>query len=289
MIIYQNGRYIQEEEARISPFDHGFLYGMGLFETIRIYNGHPFLLGDHLLRLNDGMQEMHIESTICQNMMLDILHQLLKRNDLDNARVRINVSAGEGAVSLPSESYKQPNLMVFISPLQPASEEIMEKQATILKLNRNTPETTSRLKSHHFFNNIAAKRELRDQPNLEGIFLTKEGFVSEAITSNIFWIKNDILYTPELSTGILPGITRQFVILLAKQMGLLVKEGSFQLEELVEADEIFITNSIQELVLITNIDHYSFSNRSKPTVTKKLYEKYKDYREKLWTSEILIR
>lgn len=287
MIIYQNGQYIKEEEARISPFDHGFLYGMGLFETIRIYKGHPFLLDDHLLRLKQGLLEMNIKATLTKKSVVGILNQLLERNELQDARVRINISAGKGAVGLTSGPYEHPNIIVFMSSLPSAQEEIMQKEATILQMRRNTPETSYRLKSHHFFNNVAAKMELNERPNVEGIFLTKEGYVSEAITSNIFWVKNSILFTPELSTGILPGITRQFVIVLAKKKGFTIKEGCFFVEELLGAEEVFLTNSIQEIVAINRIDDTTQCKGKDGVFINTLYEAYKTYRTKLWSSATL--
>lgn len=278
MIIYQNGSFIRDIDARVSPFDHGFLYGMGLFETLRVYDGHPFLLDDHLSRLREGLKDMYIETNISKEDMMGILQQLLMKNDLRNARVRINISAGEGIVGLPSEPYMKPNVLIFINGLSTAEEELTEKNAVILQTKRNTPETSRRLKSHHYGNNIAAKMELRDSPGVEGIFLTSDGYVSEAITSNIFWVKDSILYTPNLSTGILPGITRQFIMVLAERVGLSVNEGLFFVEDFMDADEVFLTNSIQEIVAIKEIYNVQQYQGKAGYFTNSLFEEYKKYR-----------
>ena len=278
LILFQDGRYVPAEQVVVSPFDHGFLYGMGLFETIRVYDGHPFLLTEHLQRLNDGLKELSIDYWLEHDVTMDILQQLLIKNDLRHARVRINISAGEGLVGLPSEPYKNPSVIFFINPLPEPTDELQSKKAKVLQIPRNLPETNYRLKSFHYGNNIAAKMELRNYPDMEGIFLTKEGFISEAITSNIFWVKKNILYTPNQSTGILVGITRQFILLLARQLDIPVQEGCFELEEIKDADEVFITNSIQEIVAITEIDQLGKYAARGGRLTNRLFTEYKKKR-----------
>lgn len=205
MFIYLNGDLVRKEDAVISPFDHGFLYGMGLFETIRVYNGHPFLLDDHLQRLNNSLEVLNIKTRYTRDEILEILHPLLKINELTDAYVRLNVSAGIGEIGLQTEPYVHPNLIIFAKPLPPAKG-LQEKKSVILQLKRNTPEGFERLKSHHYLNNILAKREIGDHPECEGIFLTEDGYLAEGIVSNLFWIKDQKLYTPALETGILDGI-----------------------------------------------------------------------------------
>lgn len=285
MILYQNGRYIREDEIVISPFDHGFLYGIGLFETIRLYDGHPFLLDDHLQRLNDGLRHLHIDYTVEKEVIVEVLQELLKRNHLRHARVRINVSAGEGIVGLPQQPYTKPNLIIFISPLSEPTNQLQEKESVILQIRRNTPETDWRLKSLHYGNNIAAKMELKNQPEREGIFLTEEGYIAEAITSNIFFVKEKTLYTPKQSTGILLGITRQFILLLAEKLGLSIQEGLFTVDDMREAEEVFITNSIQEIVSIRKILDVGEYSGASGEMTKTLFQLYTQYRSILWSSK----
>ena len=276
MVIYCNGQYIEEQDAVISPFDHGFLYGMGIFETVRIYDRHPFLLDDHLVRLQKGLDEMGIRTIVRKEEITAIVQKLLRLNNLSNARVRINYSAGIGKAGLPEDDYFDPILIVFISPLSEAANCIVEKEAVILKLRRNMPETGNRLKSHHFGNNIAAKMELQTTyPNAEGIFLTKDGFVAEGITSNVFWVKNKVIYTPGENTGILMGITRQWIIAAAKKMGYEIQEGSFPLSELERAEEVFLTNSIQEIVAINKLIEIGVYQGAAGKITQALYQQYK--------------
>jgi 4-amino-4-deoxychorismate lyase len=282
MYVYINGHFSKKEDVRISPFDHGFLYGLGVFETFRIYNGHPFLLDDHLERLNSGMRVLNIDAAFSREETTNILTQLLSKNDLSHAYIRLNVSAGNGEIGLQTEGYTHPNILVFCKPLSPP-EGMTEKQAVVLSLKRNTPEGEERLKSHHYMNNVLAKREIGNDTDKEGIFLTKEGYLSEGIVSNLFWSKDDILYTPCIETGILNGITRRYVIALARSAGIEVREGFYMPKEAEAADEIFLTNSIQEIVPVTTFSGKDYPGKVGPIV-QALYNHYEAHRETLWSS-----
>jgi 4-amino-4-deoxychorismate lyase len=248
MYLYIDGRVVSKEEAVISPFDHGFMYGLGAFETFRTYNGHPFLLAEHVRRLNEALEELNI--SLCLNMkrVREMVAVLLSKNEWDDAYFRLNVSAGMGDIGLQTEPYRSPVVILFAKPLPQPGAMPAEKELVILKTVRNTPEGEKRLKSHHYLNSILGKRELRDGFSQEGVFLTKEGFVSEGTVSNLFWVRDGVLYTPGLSTGILNGITRQWVIAAANVLNIPLKTGNYNVDELIRADEIFLTNSIQELV-----------------------------------------
>ncbi|MEO2075647.1 MAG: aminodeoxychorismate lyase [Bacillus sp. (in: firmicutes)] len=281
MLIYLNGHFINKEDALISPFDHGFLYGIGLFETFRVYDGHPFLLDDHLERLNQGLAELSIQQQYTRKEIKNILQELLERNQLTNAYIRLNVSAGLGEVGLQVEPYLQPNLIIFPKPLPPSGE-LIEKKAVLLKVKRNSPEGNQRLKSHHYLNNVLAKREIGDFPDVEGIFLNEQGYLAEGIVSNLFWIKGNVLYSPSLHTGILNGITRQFVIQLGWKNNLQIREGLYSIEEALEADEMFVTNSIQEIVPITSFEGRNFPGKEGPWV-QNFHHDYRQYCKNLWS------
>ncbi|PLR70005.1 aminodeoxychorismate lyase [Bacillus sp. UMB0728] len=286
MHILINDRLISAEEAVISPFDHGFLYGMGLFETFRVYDGHPFLLDDHLDRLNRGLSTLNIEAAFSREELAGKISMVLERNGCTNANVRLNVSAGIEELGLPPDVYSSPQTILFARPLPPAGE-MAEKQLVLLKMRRNTPEGDERLKSHHYMNNILAKRELGNTPGQEGIFLTKEGFLAEGVVSNLFWTKGNILYTPSLETGILNGITRQFVLLLAEKNGLQVQEGFYQAEEMMRADEVFVTNSIQEIAPAASFAGVSFPGGA-GRLAGMLHKEYRKYSSHLWGREGLL-
>lgn len=281
MYMYMNGQIVNEKKAFISPFDHGFLYGLGIFETFRVYDGHAFLLDDHIARLNRGVKELNIHFTCSRHMVKDILDELLTLNGLADARIRLNISAGEAPVGLQTTPYERPNILVFMQEVTIANG-LQEKKGIILKTRRNTPETSQRLKSHHYLNNIAAKRELKDSLDSEGIFLSEAGYLAEGIVSNLFWVKQNTLYTPAIQTGILNGITRQFLLKLAGQSGIMVEEGFYGLEDLEEADEVFCTNSIQEIFSIGQIEDVGVYQGRNGKITNFLYEAYQTYRTSLY-------
>lgn len=287
MYLYLNGEMIKEEEARISPFDHGFLYGMGLFETFRVYEGHPFLIEDHLGRLNSSLAMIGIQKILNKDEVFQLLKLLLEKNQLSNAYIRLNVSAGVGAVGLPVEPYEHANVMMFVKPLSKAGGPT-EKEAQFLKLSRNTPEGPLRLKSHHYMNNLLAKKEIGNRTDVEGVFLTEDGFIAEGIVSNIFWVIDNQLFTPDLGTGILNGITRSFIIELARKKGLQVKEGFYKPDVLNKATEIFVTNSIQEIVAISRLDTLVFPG-VKGEFFQELHKEYRLCSNRLWSRREIIQ
>ncbi len=276
-----NGKIVEASKAKISPFDHGFLYGVGLFETFRTYQGHPFLLDDHFRRLHDSANELGIRiPPYDRQKTTDIIYELLEKNSLEDGYFRWNISAGEEQLGLTAETYNRPTTIVFVKQLP--SSFLNEKKGKVLKTNRNSPETKERLKTHHFLNNIIGKREAGSDPSVEGLFLTEQGHLSEGVVSNLFWINGMTLYTPDLSCGGLNGVTRQFVMRLASKCGFKVREGKFHLSALYEAEEVFMTNSVQELVALNDIDGQSYPGKNGP-LYKRLFGEYREYTPSLWS------
>lgn len=261
-----NGMPTPSEEAVISVMDHGFMYGMGLFETFRTYGGRPFLLDEHLERLRSGCLALGIHDPFADMdnstglaQVTEQVTELMKLNELKEAYIRLTVSAGESSLGLPSGVYEEPTVIVYVKPLPDISRNLYTEGKSLWRLHtrRNTPEGEIRLKSLHYMNNILAKRELaaygEEAMGGEGLMLTREGYLAEGIVSNLFFVQNGKLYTPEIATGILPGITRGMVLELASRHGIECEEGLFVWEQLLLADEVFVTNSIQELVPITRL------------------------------------
>ncbi|MDX8291992.1 aminodeoxychorismate lyase [Metabacillus indicus] len=278
MYIYLNSEFIQAEDARISPFDHGYLYGLGVFETFRVYKGHPFLLNDHMSRLKKAMGELNIQFDLSSLNIEDVIQHLLLLNDLqdEDVSVRLNVSAGDGGLMFGALEYREPTVMLFMRKL-PELPADLEKRGVLLSVPRNTPEGKERIKSHHYLNNVLAKREAGNDPSVEGIFLTKDGFVAEGIVSNLFWVKDECVYTSSLDTGILNGITRQFVIRCLEKEGMRWVEGRFTADELLQADEVFAVNSVQEIIPLKEIGSSVFSGKN-GAVTQTLKKIYKQSR-----------
>ena len=270
-----NQQLMNEEEVTIPASDHGFLYGVGLFETFRVYEGVPFLFEEHLNRMQQGLEWIGIRFIINHQEMKDQLSRLLQANHLKNAYVRLTLSGGTALLGLPIEPYQHPNLLWQMKEL-PAFEENINswKRAVFLKIKRNLPETEIRLKSLNFINHVLAKQEISHLEQTEGIFLTQEGYIAEGIVSNIFFIKQGKVYTPSLTTGILNGITRQHVIFLCQINQISIEEGLFRTEDLLTADEMFITNSIQEIVPVRFIQDKELKIGSE-TMTDQISRLYK--------------
>lgn len=280
MFININGKIVDEREAVISAFDHGYLYGIGVFETFRTYNGHPFLFDDHFNRLKASLEELQIKLPYTKLKLLGEVKRTIQANDMVDAYVRLNISAGSGEIGLQTEPYNSPQIIIYVKPIgEPVRK---EKRGVLLALRRNSPEGAVRLKSHHYLNNILAKREVGNDPAIEGIFLSQEGVLAEGIVSNLFWVKEGVLYTPSLTTGILNGITRQYILYAAQKLGIKVIEGSFEKGELLTADEAFVTNSIQEIVPLYQIEHMRLPGLD-GSVTNRLIHHYEQHRISLFS------
>ena len=253
---WMNGNVERAEDLRISPFDHGFLYGAGFFETFRTYEGHVFLFEEHMKRLRDALAEYRIAFPYGDE---EIFHAVRELTDLSEGRegyFRLNVSAGVHDIGLAPAEYMQPNVILFRKELA-VGPRGTEKTGVWLETARNLPESSVRHKSHNYLNNVRGRLELPSLKDHEGLFLTAEGFVAEGITSNVFWMKDGTMYTPSINTGILPGITRAFIICSAENADIPVMEGEFPKAVVEQADEVFISNAVQEIVPLNKVgDHF---------------------------------
>ena len=250
MKLWWNGTIIDETEAVIPITDHGFLYGIGLFETFRTYGGgRAFRLDRHVERLRAGCEELRIAYAPDAEAIREAVMETLRANGLEDGYVRWSVSAGSAPLGLPSAAgYAAPNVIIMAKSLPP--ENASPKELHLLKLPRSGPEGGAvRRKSFHYMNNILGKWELAARTSssqAEGLFADGQGTLVEGIVSNVFWAKDGTLFTPSIDTGCLPGITRDVIIELARASGLSVVEGRFGWGRIAGADEAFVTNSVQE-------------------------------------------
>lgn len=274
-VVYMNGSYIDAGEAVISVYDHGFLYGAGLFETFRTYDGNPFLFTDHMKRLFEAADALGIRMTKDVAAWREAVRETVRQNGLKDAYVRFTVTAGAEGLGLTADAYEHPNVMIMVKPLAKTSANARGKRLVSLRTKRNTPEGTLRFKSHNFLNNVLAKKELGPHPDREGLMLTREGFVAEGIVSNLFMVKRGEVVTPSIETGILPGITRAFVLQLARKIGFRTIETTFTLEDLKRADEVFLTNSVQEIVPVYQIDDQPLPEMGADSVAFRLLADYR--------------
>lgn len=253
MLCWMNGEFMRAEDLKISPFDHGFLYGVGFFETFRTYAGKVFLFEEHMGRLAIALDEYRIAMPYAEEEILAAVSKLNDAAGGEDGYFRLNVSGGVHDIGLAPSTFPVPNVILFRKDLAPAVRGT-EKKGVWLETPRNRPESSVRHKSHNFLNNVRGRLELPSLKEMEGLFITAEGFVAEGVTSNVFWMKADELFTPAIETGILPGTTRAFVMNLARTAGIIVNEGFYPVEEVENADELFVTNAVQELVPLVSIE-----------------------------------
>ena len=256
MWIYLNDCFVQKEHARVSVFDHGFLYGDGVYETLRAYEGRIFLWERHMARLRRSCELIGLDLPMRDEAWIPIIAELLVRNGLQDAGLRLTVSRGEGELGIDPSLCPNPTIVVMAKPVVTYTDQQRE-QGKVLHLSsvRRNPELAQspQIKALSFLNNILAKQEAVRVGADDALMLNMDGYLSECTTSNIFFVKNQQLYTPAVDCGILKGITRDVVIELADKLEVCVEEGRYTMEQLLQADECFITNTGIEIMPVSRI------------------------------------
>ena len=281
-IIYLNGQLVPHSKAKLSPFDHGFLYGYGLFETMRAYNGHIFRLDRHLARLRRSAQSLGLAHNVIASEAKQSLEtacmETLEANKLKDARLRLTISAGEGDMTPDPGTCSSPTVLVTAQNLVPLPREKYESgfKAALSSLRRNSQSPLSRVKSTCYMENILARMEARAAGCDEAILLNERGYLAEGSTANIFLVSKGELVTPSLESGVLPGITREAVLEIAQASNIKTAERQVELKELTEAEESFTTNSILELMPLTCFDGKPIGSGKAGQLTKKLMAAYKE-------------
>lgn len=248
-IVYYNGVFAPENSVFISPFNRGLLYGDGLFETLRAYRGRIFRLEQHLKRLAEGARVLRIESCLAAGDIERAVYDLLNRNQLSDASIRITLFRGDGDGPEPQNDLK-PLILIAARPFDKYYEGDYAQgfRVHIASMRRNIYSPLSRIKSINYLENILGRLEARDNNAQEALFLNSSGWVAEGATANIFMIKDKRIITPPTDAGILPGITRAAVLEIAGSNGRETAEEAFSPEELLRADEAFLTNSLMEIM-----------------------------------------
>jgi len=272
-IVYLNGSLLPRSQARISPFDLGFLYGYGLFETMHAYSGYIFRLEKHLERLSQSAKVLGLP--LNASHLKKACHDTLKANKLKDARIRLTVSMGEGEAAPDLPKHQKPTVLVTAARYVPLAGEAYRKgyKAVVSTIDQDSQSPLARLKSVNYLNHILARREARVAGADEAILLNERGFLCEGSTSNIFLVSQGELVTPDIESGCLPGITRQAVIELAGGLGIKLVQREVHLEEVLRADEAFLTNSIMELMPLAEVNGQRI-DRGK--VTERLMLAYKE-------------
>ena len=274
-IFYLNGKLLPGEKAKISLLDYGFLFGFGLYETVRAYNGKVFRLDNHLARLRYSGNRLGI--VIHTALIREAVKDVIKANGFKQTRLRICVSIGEGTISPNLDSCKQPTIAIIASEYKPPSREKYQNgyKVALSSIRRSSLSPVTYLKSTNTMENMLARRDAKDIGADEAFFLNEKGYLTEAAGSNLFLMKNGVLKTPRYESGILPGVTRVVVFELAAKLGIKVREVNLKLADLLQADEVFITNSLIEIVPVTSFDGKPIADGKPGTLTGKLMKVYK--------------
>ncbi len=286
-IVYVNGKYVPKGQAMVSVYDHGLLYGDGVFEGIRVYNGRIFKSKQHMERLWRSAEAIRLKIPVSVDEMVAIQRECIRVNNIKDGYIRLIVSRGFGTLGLNPFKCPVAGVICIADQIALYPPEMYEQGMRVVIAERPRIPIACldpRIKSLNYLNNILAKVEAIDHGCLECIMLSTEGYVSECSGDNIFFVKDGTLYTPPVTAGILEGITRELVIsTLAPACGVPVQQKMFKVEELLAADEIFLTGSAAELIAVTQIDTLKNAKVAKESkisagegpVTRKLREKFR--------------
>jgi len=276
--VFLNGSFVDITRAKISVFDRGFLYGDGLFETMRAYWGEVFRLEDHLDRLFRSAKEIELSLPYTRKELQNIVRRLLRINGLSRAYIRLTLSKGVSEPGLISKPKSSPTLVIVARDFKPLSPSEYRKgwRATVVETRQNQASPLSRLKSLNFLNNILARKEAEAKRVAEGILLNTLGEVTEASASNIFLVKKGVVITPLEESGLLPGITRKVVLELASSLGVEAYDKKVFLDDLMVADEAFLTNSLIEIMPLVEIDGRPVGNGKPGPLTQRIHKAYQE-------------
>ncbi len=277
-LVYINGELVPKSQAKISVFDHGFLYGDGVFESILVTNGVAFKLKEHIDRLYDSAKAICLDIPMSKEEMIKTVVDVIRVNGFRDAYVRLIVTRGVGDLGLDPRKCQRPTVIIIVDKIKLYGEEALNKGLTaiISSVRRDRVDaTTHEVKSMNYLNNILAKLEANAVGADEAIMLDDRGFVSEGTADNVFIVKNGVIYTPPRASGALPGITRARVMRLAEELGYKVVEKDITPAELWTADEVFLTGTAAGIVPVTKIAGRVVGDGKPGPITRKLMERFK--------------
>ncbi|MFH1305572.1 MAG: branched-chain-amino-acid transaminase [Candidatus Omnitrophota bacterium] len=285
--IFFNGKFVSEEDAKISVFDHGVLYGDGVFEGIRSYKRKVFRLDEHLDRLYSSAEVIRLKIPITKDAFRSRILETLTMNDLDDAYVRAVVTRGPGDLGLDPRKCPSPTIFIIADKIALYPEALYKKgmPITIAKTRRNHPSAMNpRVKSLNYLNNIFGKIDAIDAGTEEALMLSVEGYIVECTGDNIFFVKDGVLMTPPCDIGSLEGITQKAVMGLARKRGIEAKFAKIKPEEIPTMDECFLTGTAAEIIPVIKIDDKTVGLGSPGSVTKQLLQDYKELIKKEGTA-----
>jgi len=293
LLVYINGKWYPKAKATVSVYDHGFLYGDGVFEGIRAYDGVVFKLKEHIDRLYHSAHVIMLTISETKDELINAILETLRKNNLRNAYIRVVNTRGIGDLGIDPRKCQKSNSIIITDYLTMHSSQAKETgiRAIITWIRRNPVDSASHeIKSLNYLNSILGKIESNNAGVDEAICLNSQGYISEGIGENLFLIQKGIILTPPTSAGALRGITRGFVIQLAKELGYVVKEQNLTPTDLFTADEAFFTGTGVEIVPIVEINRRRIGNGKPSPITKTLMnefsKRYRDPKEGILISEI---
>lgn len=276
--IYLNGEFVEKHNAKISVYDHGFLYGDGVFEGIRVYDGNIFQLKEHLERLYNSAKSIMLNIPHSLEELTQIIVETIKVNELQDAYIRLVVSRGVGNLGLDPASCPTPNVIVIAEQLTLFPKELYENGLEIVTVptRRNRPDVLSpKVKSLNYLNNILVKIEASLAGVSEALMLNNEGYVAEGSADNVFIVKGNKILTPPGYVGALEGITRNAIIDIASDLGYDVKEEPFTRHDVYVADEVFLTGTAAEVIAVVKVDGRVIGDGKPGKETNKLLKAFR--------------
>lgn len=278
-LIYLNGSLVPKEEAVISIYDHGFLYGDGVFEGIRIYEGNVYKLTEHVNRLYESAHSIMLQIPHTKQEMTDIIVDTVEKNKVMNAYIRVVVSRGPGDLGLDPRNCDAPTVIVIVEELAIYAKELYENGLKVASVpnRRSSPDVLNpQIKSLNYLNNILVKLSSVQSGADEALILNNQGFVTEGSADNIFIVKNDVIKTPPVYLGALEGITRNAIIEIIKEKGYSFEEVPFTLHDVYIADEVFLTGTAAEVIPVVIVDERSIGNGKPGTITSELLQAFRE-------------
>ena len=279
MKIYLNGDYVEKEDAKVSVFDHGLLYGDGVFEGIRLYDGCVFKLDEHLERLEHSAKAILLDLPLSREELSEAVCETCRRNELQNGYVRLVVTRGPGHLGLTPDGCGPPNVIIIADEIQLYPEEFYENGLKIISVPTrriNASALPPAVKSLNYLNNILAKIEAKRVGFQEALMLNDKGEVAECTGDNVFILSKGVLFTPPLDAGSLRGITRATVLDLADELEVPYREQALTRYDLWTADECFLTGTAAEVIPCVEVDHRPIGNGQPGEMTRRFITSFRE-------------
>lgn len=256
-IVYLNGEFVPLSQAKVSILDRGFCYGDAVFETMRVYSGKIFRLDLHLDRLERGADRIFLKLPESRDRIQEILYETFNRNQGADAVIRLTLTRGEGVPGKLWQADTSPTLFVFVRPYSAPPDDWYQNGVPISLIPNSAAKLGNlkeQIKSANYLSQVLARKQAEDQNSVDGIMINEHGEVCDGTISNIFSVKDGVLSTPAVNSYVLAGVTRQVVLKLATDMGTPCKERSMTENDVLEADELFLTNTSWEILPVTRVD-----------------------------------